>query len=115
MAIKVDGSNIIVEFNDNTNSVLKLIGEFVVEKNDIDELSERKALSSYWVEAPKTFTVRAYRNSIGGEIITIVVDNNQPHYSYFESAAEMGLIFGSKFRYVLFEKTLPDSLRMHLQ
>jgi hypothetical protein len=118
--ITIDGSKMTVTFSDETKSVLNLIGEFSVEKNNIDgKLKQMMCDFLREISTDKAkIVIRAYRNASGGEVITSIITKEGERkittYNYFESMAELGLLFSSSFRYVLVEKVLPVSLRLRL-
>ncbi|MDP2692785.1 MAG: hypothetical protein Q8O88_04065 [bacterium] len=121
-SIYFEGQDMIVKFYDNTRKILKFIGEFNANKNDLSKIETRTETSRMRVSdelrvAADKLIIRVYRNTPEGEVLTHIVGNeidSKPKYNYFESTSEFGLMFSGNFRYVLVEKTLPDSLIMHL-
>ena len=113
IGIELDAdSNLKVSFEGGTYETLKFVGEFVASLNELTVEAQEK-MSKDFKDYPDKFTVRIYKHPKGGEVFSTRVDGDDDkikRYNYFESMAEMGMLFGGTFRYVLFEKTLSNTL-----
>jgi hypothetical protein len=110
--IKLDVyNNLRVSFEGGTYETLRFIGEFQAQINELSSQVSAK-LNADFSQYPEQFIVRVYKHLKGGEVITIRIGEGASKnvYNYFESIAEMGMLFGGTFRYVLFEKTLANTL-----